>query len=198
MSSVARIVAILIVMFCLVSLSATDIGSRTMVLTLDPSVADRYEIGFSTGIVDALNQTVQGISGNVYELSKVENEYKCVDKDNIYVYWKIVSNLKLNLYVNVSGLLTGPSERLGWDVSVPDGSKKITITEAADGSSSIEFIGVGSDQTRGLLLYEYTGRPNMGLGIAGSQKLKVSTADFSEKSAGTYTAQIILSLVVVN
>ena len=169
----------------------TVVGSNSTTLILSPSAADMYEIGFSTGIVYALNQTVQTIADNNYSLIVPADASIGEDNGNIYAYWKIISSMKLYLYVDVSSPLTGPSGKLGFKLAVSDKSIEISEEGVKKGNYSDENY---SDDF-GMLIYTYSGRPSSGIGEAGSVKFEIQTDNFSSKPAGTYVAQIKLSLV---
>ena len=178
--------------------AADTAPTSSITLDLSPSAADMYEIGFSIGMVDALNQPVQTIADNTYSLIASENQTYGTDNDNIYVYWKIIYASALGIYVDAVGPLISENSsendrRLGWTLSVSDDNyvKVDMYGKRSYGDNS------GYSEGYGLLIHKYSGRPSLGIGEAGSQKLDVETDDYSSKQSGTYIAQIKLSLISV-
>ncbi len=181
--------------------AADTAPAPSITLVLSPSAADMYEIGFSIGMVDALNQPVQTIADNTYSLIASENQTYGTDNDNIYVYWKIISASALGIYVDAVGPLISENSSendrwLGWTLSF---SKNNYVKVDEDGDKMYGY-DVDSGYYRkdyGLLVHKYSGRPAQGIGEAGSKKLDVETDDYSSKQSGTYIAQIKLSLISV-
>ena len=178
-------------------------ASATLNYSLNLLTADTYNIGFSDTAIGKLSDVPEPSSDITLN---PENGVFTVSNSSVYVYWQILSSSNCTIKLEATSLVLTPdneeivdsadkaisltisTEAAGGEGAsngnpVPRGVKTIgtdatTFTEIKDGENSIfEFVPTATNHQ-----------------AAGSQKLTVTTDDFTSKVAGNYTAQLKLTI----
>ena len=115
------------IMFLLVLLSfyllpvfAIELEGDSIELILLPSIEERIDVGFSSGSVSESTSVIPPLD-SIYLSSQKYGEGDSVISAinyNVWVYWRIVSNEKIEITLNINGeLLSSSSEdRINWRV----------------------------------------------------------------------------------
>lgn len=153
-------------------------GTETsLALSYSPENIDSYKIGFSTKPVSDFTEPTLAEDN---EMMIPEGSFSATLSDEIYVFWQIVSQGKVKLYLEASSMenITGTSIE---DLNV------VLSTETVGGVSGdgINTIKVSTDQNAAgseqTPILEFKGGAS-----AGSQKITLVTESLVDKDYGTY------------
>ena len=170
--------------------------------TLALGSTDSFEVGFSTNAITALDTPV--IPASDIALTP-DNGAFIATNSSVYVYWKILSPINCNIYLDATSLILNDSptndaeaEAITLTISTAKGSSAtddgnaVTSGTTTDGLNNTVFTRIGGEENN---LFSYNvGEDHQ---AAGSQKLTVTTGNFAGKTAGDYTAHLKLTIASV-
>lgn len=172
-----------------------DSDSATLDYSLNLNAVDTYEIGFASAAVRNFSDA-QTHSGT-YSLVIGADPFKAADKNNLFVYWQIVSPTPVNIDLSVSSLKyeesSGEEESstthyINTTVTLKNDAGNATVPETATRDTK----GATDATFDNIFEFNTTTYPNHQ--AAGSLQVGLVTENFGEKAAGTYTGTLTLTI----
>lgn len=144
----------------------------------EDGAVESIEIGFSSNKVSSMTDKAEAIT-TPYTLSLRKNEYYAYNASDIYAYYKILSGkaYDLDIYLDTA-LKFGDSNTIDWYVAE---NAESSSAEAKYGESNVS---IDKDS-----VHDATSTST-----AGSIKLAIWTEDLTDKTPGTYSANVVLKL----
>ena len=148
---------------------------------------DKFEIGFSTSAVDALDDEVSAVNGTVSLVIDDETGKASLPGSDTgikyYIYWKIQSAGAQNISLSWPDNLTAPEGgNLGWTISTQPASSGVQHGKASTGSESA------------ILTRNPSANNEFKFGTAGSQVLTITTDPVTEAAVGNYNGTLTLTI----
>lgn len=173
----------------------------TLDLTSDSTTVDSYRIGFSTGVVDSLDDTPTAASA--VGLTVDHTDFKAKYNGELYVYWQLFGKNKVNISLSTSALKESGESPTTIDVTVSTSGEYGTTNDTSTPTSLIAGTGnaitlttnSGTDAT-GKVVYSTSGQTGETIyEAAGSVKVAISTTEaVSGLKPAEYTGQLTLKI----
>lgn len=191
------IVALVLMMLAVLSLFSAKIEyealpesglSEKLTIVLDlgpdsPVVLPGVEIGFSGNEINDINDEVEIINGQRFDLTLDESSTYASASDDIYVYWKIHGNrnIRANLQID-SPLRNENGDYLDWSAGVDGSDRKVGMDTYYD--DVLAFI--PQDHIR-------AANP-----VAGSRELEIVTEELNDGNVvpGEYIGELKLNIAI--
>lgn len=192
-----RIVTLLIPMLALASLFSARIEhealpssglSEKLSIVLDlsassPLVIPGVEIGFSSNEINEMDDEVEIINGQHFDLTFEETATHASVSDDIYVYWKLKGNTKVNAYLQIdSPLENRRGDIIDWSAGVEDEEYRVGMDTYYNGSLAF----IPQEQLRA------------SASAVGSKKLEIKTEELNTGDVipGEYIGELKLNIAI--
>lgn len=183
-------VVLLLLSLVFFPICSADWESPRLALIFDWSAAQRTNLGVATSAVDSMLRNPEKVNeiplGLSVDSNGVSAGFASSDTYSLYIFWQIIYNVGLNIYVSIDKLEQSGLAPLDWEMVISDVSPSISnagrvSVNTQDGTSSKVKIG------------EYV--PSSALGSADSVKIEsIEVLSDLSNVSGKYTATLTINV----